>query len=548
MPPGKRDLHPTRKKGEGYSPAQASPRLEAELLLESAPVAIVGVDEVGQIIFVNTRLEELFGYERLDLIGQTIECLMPDRFHQIHKKHRSDYTAQPRVRMMGSGMNLVGLHHDGHEFPIEVGLSYVETPDGKMILGSITDISIRTQLASFLEQRVEARTHELNRRQQVADNLRQTLTIINSNRSLEEILDYIVGKAIQLLEADASAIYQLQEDGETLKIRTGQGLTDEYMAESDIQLGLGTTGQAVLTRQPQLQTDLATVLEEGNATTRARRKRLLSSGYHAVLAVPLIVKEVAYGGLTLYYTQPRKFSTEEVDLTITFSDHAALAIENARLHEQTKQTAVTAERDRLARDLHDSVTQTLFSASVIADVLPRLWEQNREEGRRRSAELRELTRGALAEMRTLLLELRPAKLIEIPLKDLLQQLTEAVIGRARVPIELQAEGDCILPPDVQIAFYRIAQEALNNVAKHARASQATVTLNCRADRVQLSVQDNGQGFVLSEIRPKSLGLSIMKERAKTIEATLDIQSETEAGTQVTVSWDADPKSSAAGGH
>ena len=156
---------------------------------------------------------------------------------------------------------------------------------------------------------------------------------------------------------------------------------------------------------------------------------------------------------------------------------------------------------------------------MIADVLPRLWETNREESQRRSKELRELTRGALAEMRTLLLELRPAKLVEIPLSDLLHQLTEAVIGRARVPITLNVAGKCSLPPDVQIALYRTAQEALNNVAKHARASRATVNLQCQPERVELCVSDDGCGFILDTIKPENLGLSIMKERTEGIEAT-----------------------------
>ena len=102
--------------------------------------------------------------------------------------------------------------------------------------------------------------------------------------------------------------------------------------------------------------------------------------------------------------------------------------------------AVAAERSRLARELHDAVTQTLFSASLIAEVLPRLWERDPAEGLRRTAELRQLTRGALAEMRTLLLELRPATLTEVELRDLLRQLCEALTGRARIPVNLQCGG------------------------------------------------------------------------------------------------------------
>ena len=149
----------------------------------------------------------------------------------------------------------------------------------------------------------------------------------------------------------------------------------------------------------------------------------------------------------------------------------SVAVENAYLFEKAEDVAIAAERNRLARDLHDAVTQTLFSASLIAEVLPRIWERDPDEGARRLAELRELTRGALAEMRTLLLELRPATLTESSLAELLRQLAQAIGGRSRLPIALHIAGERALPPETQIALYRIAQEALNNVGKHAGANR-----------------------------------------------------------------------------
>lgn len=210
---------------------------------------------------------------------------------------------------------------------------------------------------------------------------------------------------------------------------------------------------------------------------------------------------------------------------------------NQLLQQQAAQEAVNSERTRLARDLHDAVTQTLFSASLIAEVLPELWDLNQSEARRRVEELRQLTRGALAEMRMLLVELRPNALVEVPLPDLLRQLTEAFTGRARLPIQLNVDGHCVLPPDVQLALYRITQEALNNIVKHAHASQVLVTLRL-TDRVRLSIVDNGGGFDPAVVPVDHLGLQIMRERAASIDATFAVYSAPGEGTQITVTWSA----------
>jgi len=210
------------------------------------------------------------------------------------------------------------------------------------------------------------------------------------------------------------------------------------------------------------------------------------------------------------------------------------------LAQKAAEEAVTADRTRLARDLHDAVTQTLFSASLTAEVLPELWEMDAEEAKKSTEELRQLTRGALAEMRTLLLELRPATLTQTRLKDLIRQLCEAFIGRSRLPIELHIEGDYELPPEVQVAFYRIAQESLNNVFKYARAARVDVNLFISPSSVHFETCDNGIGFDMSASKPTSLGMRIMRERAEAIGADFHISSTLGSGTCVEVTWNQDP--------
>lgn len=206
--------------------------------------------------------------------------------------------------------------------------------------------------------------------------------------------------------------------------------------------------------------------------------------------------------------------------------------------QRTREETVTAERNRLARDLHDAVTQTLFSTTLTAEVLPKIWEKDPEAGQEKLAELRDLTRGALAEMRTLLLELRPDALADAKLQDLLGHLTNAFIARARIPTQLLVEGDCALPPDVKLAFYRIAQEALNNIAKHADPNNITVSLMSESSRIELAIKDDGQGFD-TDHHPgmDHYGLRIMRERAEEVGACLKIDSQIGLGTCIHVSWE-----------
>jgi signal transduction histidine kinase len=155
--------------------------------------------------------------------------------------------------------------------------------------------------------------------------------------------------------------------------------------------------------------------------------------------------------------------------------------------------------------------------------------------------LRQMSRGALAEMRTLLLEMRPAALAEMNLEDLLRQLAQAATGRMGVPVAVVVEGECTLSSDVHAVLYRIAQEALNNVVKHAQANQVVVSLRCLAPAeeggVELCISDDGRGFDPSDIPTGHLGLGIMRERAQDIGAAFEVESRPGHGTRITVVWE-----------
>lgn len=378
------------------------------------------------------------------------------------------------------------------------------------------------------------RRREAEQRRQVAEGLRDILNIINTNRPLSQILEHVVAQAARLLGTDMVILYQgLSRDG-AVTVHGATGLPPLSIGAGELPVGPRIWSDVDIAKQPVAVSDVAFAFSEshsplGPVSVAARL-------FRGLLVVPVVIEGEACGGLEFYYPLPRQFSQEEIRLAVALADQAALAIQNARLRVQAEQTAVEAERNRLARDLHDAVTQTLFSASLIAEVLPRLAERNPREVARRLEELRQLTRGALAEMRALLLELRPAALTEMGLGDLLRQLAEAITGRARLPVGLQVDGHRMLPPDVQVALYRIAQEALNNVAKHGRASHASMRLSYLLEGVELLIGDDGRGFDPGEISPQHLGLGIMRERAEAIGANLRIESEVGQGTCIVVSW------------
>jgi signal transduction histidine kinase len=258
--------------------------------------------------------------------------------------------------------------------------------------------------------------------------------------------------------------------------------------------------------------------------------------FRAWLGVPLVLKGQIVGLLSIWSASPGHFNARHARLALGVADQAAVAIENARLYREVAARAALDERQRLARDLHDAVTQTLFSASLIAEVLPRLWDRDAAQARARLEEMRQLTRGALAEMRTLLLELRPAALVESELTELLRQLTEAFTGRVRVPCTLEVEGDAAVPPEVKIALYRVAQEALNNAAKYAGAARVDVRLRVAPDRVDLRVRDDGRGFDPDAARAGHFGLDIMRERCQSVGARLCVESAPGAGTDILAEW------------
>ncbi len=388
--------------------------------------------------------------------------------------------------------------------------------------------------------RLYQNTHE---QRILAEALRDTAVALNKSLELSDVLDQILtqtGKVVQHDYADVMFV-----EGDYVQIARSRGYVKHGIAESETDMqklrlliaDCPNLQWIIENKQPFFIADVRTY-DGWLDTPESRFAR-------SHLGVPILIDGQVIGVLNLNSLTEGFFNAEHGERLKAFADQAAVAIKNARLHTQAQEAAALEERQRLARDLHDAVSQTLFSANVMAEALPRLWKRQPEMGLERLHQLSQLIRGASAEMRSLLLELRPTMVVNTPLAELLAQLTDAIKGRKKIDmtLDLGVKQATKLPPDVHIALYRIAQESLNNVVKHGQASGAMVELRSNAKRVEIKIKDNGRGFDPNE-KSSGFGLTMMRERAQAVGAVLQIKSDVGQGTEVKVVWTARKAASA----
>jgi signal transduction histidine kinase len=366
-----------------------------------------------------------------------------------------------------------------------------------------------------------------------------------ASTDIDAVLNVVVGAAGRLCGASMSMVGLHDPERNVLYAAVAEGEARRYfMEEAPEQLMTeeylrGTaTGLAFSTGQTVVIEDYATwpVVAEAQATT-------MSAGARALLAAPMMLGGTAIGVLWVADTVPRVFAPEDVALLEALADQAALAIEHARLARRSQEVAVLEERSRLARDLHDSVTQSIFSLSMMARAAQAQHKRGVPALAGTLDRIGSLAQQALTEMRTLLFELRPSVLAEEGLGPALEKLAEATRVRSDLPVIYRGHADIRLPADVETAMFRIGQEALNNAAKHAGASDVSIELAVEDGRVRVTVTDNGAGFdpdavanaaTATDGRTGGLGMRTMRERAAAAGLTLEVFSAVGAGTRVSI--------------
>jgi two-component system nitrate/nitrite sensor histidine kinase NarX len=508
-------------------------------IFESASDGLIIHDlETGRVVEANPAAAAMHGYAREEFIG-----LHPTTF--IHRDSYHLFSEYVQVVRSGGVFQTLAVHvrRDGSSFQVEVRGSAFAYQDRPCLLSVVRDVSERVQAERLLQQRVEARTRE-----QVA--LLEISQTLASALELQPAL--ILDQLRVIVEYTHAGLFALEDSAlVALAVRGPHQLAQA--APFRVRLDGPATLTALFNGHRPIR--IADVWSADPAAQFLRslldhQAAVLLEGVQAWMWVPLAVKSRIIGGVGVAHAERDYFTAHHADLALTVANQAAITMVNAELYEHAQTLAALQERQRLARNLHDAVNQSLFSAGLIAEVLPRLWERDPDEGRRSLEDLRRLTRGALAEMRALLAELRPSTLIDTDLGDLLRLLGNAFTGRTNIPVTvtvagqeaLQGQGG--LPSEVQETFYRVCQEGLNNIARHARASRVGIQLQYAPGAVDLRLRDDGCGFDPEHTPVGHYGLSMMRERAEAVGADLSLTSQPGHGTEIAIHWTEAPKQEA----
>jgi PAS domain S-box-containing protein len=526
-------------------------------VVENIIEGIIFMDKDRNIMYMSPSYGRLKGNYPEEIIGQSgIGFVHPDDQAYTANKFR-ELLQQPGTTINGEYRI---QHQDGSWVWIETNaINLLDNPHIRAVVLTSRDITNRKQAEvdlannrNQLELLVKKRTDELNdanKQLQLriewlseVNKIHQTITGTDSIAAAYQALSV---RILQLLGANAVFIVRWADQD----------------THSDLYCSMAINGVApestIIQASFEKDTPLRQELDQGKTLLYSADQAFLlpepigacfhDHAFESFLLAPIMVRQPVIGVLGIVSPRPIKdFIPYKVNLIERMGYDLADLEQDAILLDQVLVLATLDERSRLARDLHDSVTQVLFSANLLAEVLPNIWRRDPELGLQKLDKLRQLTRGALAEMRTMLLELRPSAVINTPLSDLLVQLAEAIASRSGLQFQLFIERVPSLPENVQVNFYRIAQEALNNVVKHAQARQVMMSLSASTHpgefnrktgyTINLMILDDGVGFPTEGRRSDQLGIGIMHERAAAIQATFELESTPGHGTQMTLIW------------
>jgi signal transduction histidine kinase len=375
-----------------------------------------------------------------------------------------------------------------------------------------------------LEEHVAQRTRELTA-------LYDVTAVASASLDLETLLNQSLDRVLEAVDSNIGAIHLYDNESKILELAAGRNLPNTLQAHTRQDKEVyGIIEKVLIQKEPVIVADI-TNDPRFSGDTQSQLTSL-----HAYIGVPMRAKGKLIGVLSVFNPVPRKYTDEEIALLVSFGDQIGIAAENALLYQQAEEMAVIHERQRMARELHDAVTQSVYSATLLAATGQRAaasgdWQQARNFLNR----LQTITNQALKELRLLVFELRPSALQDAGLIEALQHRLDAVEKRAGIQTQFLVENDPEFTEKQEEALYRIAIEALNNALKHADASKVIVRLTRQNGDMLLTISDDGQGFEPAAADGQGgLGLASMRERVTQLGGEIVIESALGKGTVVSI--------------
>ncbi|MBL8056687.1 MAG: PAS domain-containing protein [Anaerolineales bacterium] len=460
---------------------------------------------------------------------------MPPEYHELFvPEHRA--VADDLLRSVSEGVEFRSLAL----MPRRVGPPLLAEVLGAPILYGgrphalvvIRDVSEVVQAQQLLEQRVDERTRQLTSLLQVARNVSSTL-------ELEPLLSLILDELQQVVDYRLASLYVLAEDEATLVLLQERGGRDQVGERANLR-DYPETREMLRRGEPLLVADVSAdtpAAVQWRAAVAAHPQPGKFADIASWLGLPLRARERSLGVLNLAHDQPNYYTPERTRLALALADQAAVAIENARLYERGRDLAALEERQKLARELHDSVSQALYGIALGARTARTLLDRGASSAEALADPLDyvlSLAEAGLAEMRALIFELRPESLKTEGLVAALTKQTDSLRIRHRLEVRTAFGPEPALPLEAKEALYRVAQEAMHNIGKHARAARVDVRLESAGDCAILRVNDDGVGFNPEADFPGHLGLRSMRERAERLGGRLSLDSAPGQGTRLTI--------------
>lgn len=377
------------------------------------------------------------------------------------------------------------------------------------------------QLQVNLADRIAGQTQELAA-------LFEVMILSSQSLEIDQLLEKSLTEIMAIVGVEAACIHRIDEASNDLQLVVYQGLDPvEQNTVTSLPRSWISTDKVL-----HLITDLAAVQPRPPVAIPGRR---------IYVGLPITLHQATVGLLSFYWNQPRSFSVEDLAFYSILANQLGITMENARLRQVSEESAIIQERQRLARDLHDSVNQSLHSLVLFSETANAVLEQNKlDRLRHYLAQLAESARQALKDMRLMLYELQPVPSMNDDLVELLTARLNTVERRAGIEAQLTLEGDISWPSVWNEQIFLIATEALNNALRHAQASALQISLCGHDNGLALEIVDNGRGFDQHQAFLGGMGLKNMTRRAEQLGGQLAIESRPGAGTHVRLRVQAEP--------